>query len=142
VVPTSGEASAEAGIRDVEGVRRQERPLIRYSPELLTANRQLRKYLYANMYYHPRVHDLQEAACGMLERVFESYLKAPGLLGELHAARMREEGLHRTVCDYIAGMTDRYLIEAYRRFYPDQPLPAAFNGLLVWNRAGLGGLTE
>jgi dGTPase len=51
----------------------------------------------------------------MLRRVFESYLLDPSRLGDAATRRIESEGLHRTVCDYIAGMTDRYLIEEYRR---------------------------
>ncbi len=121
VVQTSAQTIADAGVTDVEGVRRQPRPLIRYSDDLLKANRELRKYLYASMYYHPRVNQLQRDACQMLEKVFEAYLRQPGQLGEGHAARVSQEGLHRTVCDYLAGMTDRYLLDEYHRLYPSAP---------------------
>jgi dGTPase len=51
----------------------------------------------------------------MLRKVFGAYLADPGRLGETAAKRIETEGLHRTVCDYIAGMTDRYLMEEYER---------------------------
>jgi len=51
----------------------------------------------------------------MLRKVFEAYVVDPDRLGEAAAKRIEAEGLHRTVCDYIAGMTDRYLIEEYAR---------------------------
>jgi dGTPase len=51
----------------------------------------------------------------MLRAVFEAYIRAPELLGESATRRIESEGLHRTVCDYIAGMTDRYLMEEYAR---------------------------
>ncbi|PYL39803.1 MAG: deoxyguanosinetriphosphate triphosphohydrolase, partial [Verrucomicrobia bacterium] len=54
-------------------------------------------------------------ACEMLRKVFESYIVDPSQLGETAAKRMEAEGLHRTVCDYIAGMTDRYLLEEHAR---------------------------
>jgi dGTPase len=50
----------------------------------------------------------------MLRKVFEAYLVDPDRLGEA-AKRMEAEGLHRTVCDYVAGMTDRYLMEEHAR---------------------------
>jgi dGTPase len=43
------------------------------------------------------------------------YVSSPELLGDAASKRIDSEGLHRTVCDYIAGMTDRYLIEEYQR---------------------------
>ena len=95
--------------------RRQIAPLIRYSDELAEANRALRKFLYQNVYYHPRVAEVNRRACEMLRRVFETYLADPDRLGEGATRRVEKEGLHRTVCDYIAGMTDRYVMEDFAR---------------------------
>ena len=115
VIASSGRAIAESGVETNEQVRRQERPLIRYSDDLLVANRELRRFLYKNVYYHPRVAEVNGRACEMLRVVFEAYIRAPHLLGDAAAKRIETEGLHRTVCDYIAGMTDRYLLEEHAR---------------------------
>jgi dGTPase len=102
-------------VHSADDVRRQTAPLIRYSDELAEANRALRKFLYQNVYYHPRVAEVNQRACEMLRRVFEAYLADPDRLGEGAMRRVEKEGLHRTVCDYIAGMTDRYVMEEYAR---------------------------
>jgi dGTPase len=115
VVATSGKAIVHLGPQSADEVRMQPAPLIRYSDDLLEANRALRRFLYANVYYHPRVAEVNKRACEMLRKVFESYLVDPGRLGDTAAKRIENEGLHRTVCDYIAGMTDRYLMEEYGR---------------------------
>jgi len=115
LVVTSAEAIAESGVQSADDVRRQITPLIRYSDELAAANRALRKFLYQNVYYHPRVAEVNRRACEMLRRVFEVYLADPDRLGEGAMRRVEKEGLHRTVCDYIAGMTDRYVMEEYER---------------------------
>ena len=120
VVQTSEACIALAGVRTVEDVRKESRPLIRYSGERLKANRKLREFLYANLYYHPRVADANERACRMLERVFERYVERPELLGHDAAGRLEQEGIHRTVCDYLSGMTDRYLLGEYERLFPGQ----------------------
>jgi len=96
-------------------VRRQSAPLICYSQELLTANRELRRFLYKNVYFHPRVAQVNQRACEMLRIVFEAYVRDPDRLGDAAARRIEAEGLHRTVCDYLAGMTDRYLLEEEAR---------------------------
>jgi dGTPase len=57
----------------------------------------------------------------MLRRVFEAYVLNPGQLGDSAARRIEAEGLHRTVCDYIAGMTDRYLMEEHDRLSAGSP---------------------
>jgi dGTPase len=115
VVATSAQSIADAGVQSADQVRRQSVSLIRYSDQLAEANRALRKFLYQHVYYHPRVSEVNRRACEMLRRVFEAYLVDPGRLGDKATARIEKEGLHRTVCDYVAGMTDRYLIEEYKR---------------------------
>ena len=115
LVVTSAQAISESGVQSSDDVRRQTMPLIRYSDELAAANRALRKFLYQNVYYHPRVAEVNRRACEMLRRVFEVYLADPDRLGEGAMRRVEKEGLHRTVCDYIAGMTDRYVMEEYAR---------------------------
>ena len=115
VITSSAAAIASAGVKTVEEVRRQERALIRYGDELLSANQELRRFLYKNVYYQPRVAEVNRQACEMLRAVFEAYLRQPDLLGDTAARRIETEGLPRTVCDYIAGMTDRYLLEEHHR---------------------------
>jgi dGTPase len=115
LVGTSAESIAKSGVQSADDVRRQGTPLVRYSDQLAEANRALRKFLYQNVYYHPRVSEVNRRACEMLRRVFEGYVADPDRLGEGAMARVQKEGLHRTVCDYVAGMTDRYLMEEYAR---------------------------
>jgi dGTPase len=115
LVATSAKSIAESGVQSADDVRRKMTPLIRYSDELAEANRALRKFLYQNVYYHPRVSEVNRRACEMLRRVFEAYLVDPERLGDGATRRIEKEGLHRTVCDYVAGMTDRYLMEEYAR---------------------------
>jgi dGTPase len=115
LVTTSAKLIADAGVHSADEARTQPNPLVRYSTELAEANRKLRNFLYQNVYYHPRVTEVNRRACGMLCQVFEAYLANPDRLGDTAAKRIENEGLHRTVCDYIAGMTDRYLMEEYAR---------------------------
>ena len=122
VVMTSATSIAKANPKNTDDVRKQPVKLIRYSEDLRTANAALRKFLYANVYYHPRVAKVNQRACAMLKKVFESYIVDPKQLGEVATRRLEQEGLHRTVCDYVAGMTDRYLIEEYARITGEQPL--------------------
>jgi dGTPase len=115
VVTTSANAIAEAGLQSADEARRQPAPLIRFSDERAQANQELRSFLYKNVYYHPRVAEVNRQACEMLRAVFEAYVADPRRLGEMANQRIEKEGLHRTVCDYVAGMTDRYLMEEFGR---------------------------
>ena len=62
-----------------------------------------------------RLQGTVEAACRMLRGVFNAYLEDPSLLGGNAVRRVRREGLERSVCDYLSGMTDGYLLEEYAR---------------------------
>jgi dGTPase len=115
LVSTSAKSIADAGVQSADEARQQPVPLIRYSDDFFQANRDLRKFLYQNVYYDPRVSEVNRHACEMLRQVFQAYLADPDKLGETAARRIETEGLHRTVCDYIAGMTDRYLMEEHER---------------------------
>jgi dGTPase len=115
LVSTSAKSIADAGVQSSDEARQQPAPLIRYSDDLFQANRDLRKFLYQNVYYDPRVSEVNRRACEMLRQVFQAYLADADKLGETAAKRIETEGLHRTVCDYIAGMTDRYLLEEHAR---------------------------
>jgi dGTPase len=59
--------------------------------------------------------ELNRRACEMLRKVFENCVADPSRLGDAAAKRIDQEGLYRTVCDYIAGMSDRYLMEEHAR---------------------------
>jgi dGTPase len=115
LVSTSAKSIADAAVQSSDEARQQPVPLIRYSDDLFQANRDLRKFLYQNVYYDPRVSEVNRRACEMLRQVFQAYLADPDMLGETATKRIETEGLHRTVCDYIAGMTDRYLMEEHAR---------------------------
>ena len=119
LITASARSIAAAGLQSADEVRSQPAPLIRYSNELFQANRALRKFLYQHVYYHPRVAEVNQRACEMLRKVFAAYIDNPKQLGETATRRIEKEGLHRTVCDYVAGMTDRYLIEEYARISGD-----------------------
>jgi dGTPase len=125
VIETSNRLLADSGVSSVEEVRREKSPLIQYSAHLTAANGKLRQFLYARLYWHPEVKQVNERACEMLRNVFDAYLQNPKWLGEQASKRIRTDGLHRTVCDYLSGMTDRYLIEEHHRLFPNHPgLPA------------------
>lgn len=115
VIQTSAGQIVAAKVQSAEDVRSLKKPLIRYSARLVRANRKLRKFLYQNLYYHPRVAGANRRACALLKNVFNAYLKNPALLGKTALRRIAKEGLHRTVCDYLSGMTDRYLLEEHGR---------------------------
>ncbi len=115
VVLTSEELIDRAGVTSADDVRKQSRPLVRYSEDRRKRNAHLRKYLYRNFYYHPVVHKPNIRATRMMEELFKYLLEHPKALGEFSRKRLRKLGLYRTVSDYIAGMTDLYVMKEHQR---------------------------
>ena len=115
VVETSGALIHEAGVLSVDEVRLQENPLIQYSAERRETNLELREYLYENLYYNPKVHEPNQRGVKLLEALFAHFLEHPAEIGSQSRARIESEGLHRAICDYLAGMTDRYVVLEHAR---------------------------
>lgn len=115
VVETSGRLISESGVQSADDVRLQEGPLIRYSDERRRANLELREYLYENLYYNPVVHKPNLRAIKLLEALFGYYLEHPEEIGSQSRARIETDGLHRAICDYLSGMTDRYVALEFER---------------------------
>jgi dGTPase len=119
VVTTSERLIHAAAVRSADDVRQFAKPLIRYSPKRRALNIELRKYLYKNLYFNAVVNEPHIRAKQLLKDLFGYYLKHPQLIGEHARQRIRKLGKHRAVCDYMAGMTDRYAIAEHKRFFGD-----------------------
>jgi dGTPase len=117
VVFTSEAALAEAGVSSADDVRGRKRPLIRYSDRRRRLNLELRKYLYRNLYYNPEVHEPNRRAVRMLAELFEFFSHHPQEVSAEARRRARSDGWPRAICDYLAGMTDRYAIQEHERLF-------------------------
>jgi dGTPase len=117
VVETTEERITGARVRSADDVRRQREPLVEYSAARKRANLEAREFLYTHVYYSPEVHEPNRRAVRLLKELFRYYLEHRQELGEQARRRVRTEGPHRAVCDYLAGMTDRYAIQEYQRLF-------------------------
>ena len=118
VVETSERLIAGAGVTSADDVRLHARPLIRYSDTRRKLNLELRKYLYQNLYFSDAVHGPHVRATEMLEELFRHLLAHPAKTDAWTRKQARKEGWPRAVCDYLAGMTDRFAFETHRRLKP------------------------
>jgi dGTPase len=105
------------GIKTLEDVRKAPRLLVSFSDEVADKNRELKSYLYQKMYSHYRVHRMKNKARRILEALFKAYQQDPNILPSRYRERMKAEGRERIICDYIAGMTDRYAIDEYGKLF-------------------------
>jgi dGTPase len=117
VVETSEPLILAAKVNSADDVRRFPMALIQHSPDRRKLNLELRDYLYKNLYFNPVVHEPNMRAVKMLEELFHYFLKHPNQIGEGAQKRVEKSGLHRAVCDYIAGMTDRYVMIEHQRIF-------------------------
>src|SRR5256714_793391 len=117
VVWTTEGMIAQAGVRSSDDVRLQRRPLVQYSAKGRKSNLELRGYLYRNLYYNPEVREPNRRAVRLLEELFNYYMKHREPIGEQARKRARRDGWPRAVCDYLAGMTDRYAMQEHQRVF-------------------------
>jgi dGTPase len=106
-----------AGVRSVADVRRAGRRLVAYSPETAERVRELKDFLFRNMYRHYRVVRMGDKAGRILRDLFDSYVAEPRQLPPHFQAQLEREGVHRVVCDYIAGMTDRFAVDEHQKLF-------------------------
>jgi dGTPase len=117
VVETTEKRIEDARIQSADDARRCAEPLVQYSPARRKLNLALRDYLYENLYYNPVVHEPNLRAVQMLEELFHFCLEHPAEIGEQSRKRAGKVGLHRAVCDYLSGMTDRYAMLEHQRLF-------------------------
>ena len=98
-------------IDSVEAVRARAGYLVAFSREIGEENQELRRFLYERLYRHPHVMAVREEANQMLRDLFAAFVERPALMPAEWQAWVGEVGAERAVCDYVAGMTDRYARE-------------------------------
>jgi len=109
----------QANIRALADLRNLGHNVAGYSPAMQQLNKELKSYLFKSFYRHYRVVRMATKAERLLADLFNAYVLQPLQLPPEVQQRVQTqvEGLHRVVCDYIAGMTDRYAIQEHKRLY-------------------------
>jgi len=115
LIDTTRERLAKARIISVRQVRAHPGRLVGLGPRRARDNQELKEFLNENLYSHRQVGSEREVIVRCVRRLFGYYLEHPRRLPPFYIAQSREEPLHRVVCDYIAGMTDNYLLMQYRK---------------------------
>lgn len=115
-------AITAAGVKTIDDVRGHQRMLVSPSPAMAAKLRGLKDFLHQNLYCHYRLIRMTRKADHLLERLFEAYLASPEMLPSEIRANAEERGLMRAITDYLAGMTDRYAGDEYRRLFDPHTL--------------------
>ena len=106
---------AELGATRLDDIRRAPRRLAALSPQMETERAAMKSFLYANLYNSSGQEQVHEQAEKVVVELFDFLMAEPGLMPEDHQAQIPTEGLARTVTDYIAGMTDSYIVQLWER---------------------------
>ena len=103
-----------AGVRSVEDVRHHPVRIASFSEGGTRTAAELKKFLFENLYSMPALVDDRDRSVVALDELFRYYSEQPEAMPEFYREQAKREPLHRVVCDYIAGMTDQFLLRQHR----------------------------
>ena len=128
VIETTRTSVSRAGIGSVEDVRAAGVRLAGFSPHMGEREGALKRFMYARLYHHPRQLEVAASARRIVSGLFSAYAADPGLMHEHWRDTVpgEEPARARHIADFIAGMTDRYAISAYRLHVGKIDLPDGF----------------
>jgi dGTPase len=113
----------ESSVKSVDELQRLTYNVLCFSDQTQLRIRTLKDFLFKNLYRHYRVQRMAVKAENLLSDIFHAYQNEPTILPQHIQSLIPEQGLERTICDYIAGMTDRFAIEEYQKLFDPKSLP-------------------
>ncbi|HTI67434.1 MAG TPA: deoxyguanosinetriphosphate triphosphohydrolase [Caulobacteraceae bacterium] len=120
VIAETKRRAAATGVDSPEAARTLGEPLVAFSPDMAEDLARLRAFLHERMYRHFRVNRTRSQARRVLREMFDLFMAEPDVLPggwSSQAGQRQGPARARLVCDYIAGMTDRFAIEEHRRLF-------------------------
>ena len=117
LVKATNESLQETKVASPLDIQKLSYNLLGHSEDMVRRNRELKDFLYTNLYRHPRVVRMAVKAERIISDLFNAYLDEPAILPAHVQALIEKRGIERTACDYIAGMTDRYAVDEYRKLF-------------------------
>jgi len=115
VVKYTQENIKKYNIHSLEDVRNAPGEILSFSPALEEKNKFLKDFLYNNLYTDYRVNRMNNKTYIVLKELFNTYLKSPNLLAPSTKKKLKRKNTERIICDYIAGMTDRYAFSEHKK---------------------------
>ena len=106
----------QAGIRTLDDVRRHRERLAAFSPAVNSECRTTKDFLYENLYFSSALSGEKEDAERVVGGLFSFWMDHPETLPRAYQEKAQAESLPRIVCDYIAGMTDNFIVEQYEKY--------------------------
>jgi len=109
-----------SGAQSVDELQLHKENVVVQSESFIEMNHELKDFLYENMYRHFRVYRMQIKAEHILQDLFNAYTENPGILPAEVQERAKKSEFRRVICDYIAGMTDRFALDEHSRLFDPQ----------------------
>jgi dGTPase len=104
-----------SGIETLEDLRLHNARIAAFSAEVEAERKQVKDFLYENLYYSPALADEKDDAERIVTELFSFWMEHPATLPHYYQEKAAQESLPRVICDYLAGMTDHFIIEQYER---------------------------
>jgi dGTPase len=125
LVENTRRAAETSGVENVDDVRRYPQRLAGFSPEIAEHSAVLKRFLNSHLYSHPAIAEERDRSVAALDALFGFFLEHPDRMPPFYAEQAAREPRHRVVCDYIAGMTDHFLLRQCREWLgmPVAPSP-------------------
>lgn len=117
IITTTDAALAERNISSLNDVRHAKSTVVCHSDEVGAELKELKSFLYAKLYRHYRKERQVHKAEHILTALFDAFIKRPSMMPDGARARVELVGLERAVCDYLAGMTDRFAMDEHSRLF-------------------------
>jgi dGTPase len=114
LIESTAARAKQSGVASVEEVRHYPGRLAGLSDQLTAENARIKQFLIANLYTHPIITDDRDASVECLAKLFHLFLSRPDSMPPDHEHEALSVPRHVVVCDYIAGMTDQFLLKQYR----------------------------
>jgi len=119
LIETTQQRVVAAGVSSVEGIRRAAERLAGFSDTAAVRNLELKRFLFAHIYDHPAITEDRDRSVKCLQELFIYYLGHDGSMPASYEELAQKESRHVIVCDYIAGMTDQFLLRQHHEHFGD-----------------------
>jgi dGTPase len=107
----------ENRIKSLEDVRAAKENIVQFSDSTRKLNRQLKEFLFGKMYRHYRMIRMADKAKRIIAQLFEVYMDNSDQLPPSFRHQFKDEDKMQFICDYIAGMTDRFALQEYKKLF-------------------------
>ncbi len=123
MIQNSSETIARSGVKTLQDLQLLSYNVVGFDDAMRRRNRVLKDFLFKNMYRQYRVVRMQKKAERILSELFHAYSAEPFMLPPQFQEQIEAKGKERTICDYLAGMTDRFAVDEYQKLFDPSLLP-------------------